>query len=90
MKWSCSRVHVRLKPWGYGLEESGPRECRTFGGWLLCQVSHRKASGKLEHQRLRAWLARRGFIDAPEPWGVLSWRWDFWRSELKQRTKELA
>ncbi len=62
--------------WGYSLTPQ-PRECGTFGQWLLCQVMWHGPEG------LKRKLEEIGFIDAECEGGTAFWRLDFWNAKMR-------
>lgn len=80
MKWICSNDHVLpdLSGGGYHAKR-GPRECKSFGGWLMCKVVDR--GGWLgDENSLITKLCRIGLVDANGEGGIMFWRWDFWNA----------
>jgi len=79
-RWVCFRDHIdpmSFEPRFY------PRECKSFGDWLLCQV--------FLHQphAWRMWLMNVGFVDSLTEGGLAFWRWDFWNSHMRAELKRI-
>jgi hypothetical protein len=76
MRWVCFKDHYAPTASGFD-SVPRPRECGTFGQWMLCQI--------LWHgpEPLKAWLMRTGFVDAEHEGADAFWRWDFWNSKMR-------